>query len=113
MKIGDKFGHWTVIGSPFRGKHSHKFISVRCECGSERILQANSLCKGRTKSCGCVQKKHGLSYKPIFHIWRAMLQRCINPSDKAYKNYGGRGITARVRDSFVSTEYNSPTLNFV
>ena len=25
-------------------------------------------------------------------IWRAIKQRCTNPANKAYKNYGGRGI---------------------
>lgn len=25
-------------------------------------------------------------------VWRAMNQRCNNPNNKAYKNYGGRGI---------------------
>lgn len=28
-----------------------------------------------------------------YRIWDAMKQRCNNPNDKAYKNYGGRGIT--------------------
>ena len=28
-----------------------------------------------------------------YQIWRAMKNRCDNPNDKNYKNYGGRGIT--------------------
>ena len=35
-------------------------------------------------------------------IWGAMVRRCIYPTDKAYKNYGGRGILVcrRWMDSF-------------
>lgn len=28
----------------------------------------------------------------LFWIWSAMRQRCNNPNDKGFKNYGGRGI---------------------
>lgn len=31
---------------------------------------------------------------PTHNAWSAMWQRCINPKNKAYPNYGGRGITA-------------------
>ena len=36
--------------------------------------------------------KHGMRHSPIFESWRHMKQRCKNPNDKDYKNYGGRGI---------------------
>lgn len=29
---------------------------------------------------------------PRYSIWGAMMQRCHNPNNKHYKNYGGRGI---------------------
>ncbi len=35
---------------------------------------------------------HGYSYHPVYKIWRAIKQRCYNPKDTAYKNYGMRGI---------------------
>ena len=42
-------------------------------------------------------RKHGhcpVGYKsPEYLTWDGMLQRCTNPNAKAYKNYGGRGIT--------------------
>jgi hypothetical protein len=34
-----------------------------------------------------------MSGTPVWHAWQAMIQRCENPKDSAYKNYGGRGIT--------------------
>jgi len=29
---------------------------------------------------------------PVYYIWSAMIQRCENPKNKRYKDYGGRGI---------------------
>jgi hypothetical protein len=42
---------------------------------------------------------HGLKRRlvatahPYYGIWRAMLDRCENPNDAAFKNYGARGIS--------------------
>lgn len=30
--------------------------------------------------------------KPLYMVWSGMVQRCYNPLDKKYKDYGGRGI---------------------
>ena len=53
---------------------------------------------GVSVSCGCynrdVIRKFGESvYKEkLYYVWHSMKQRCSNPNDKAYPNYGGRGI---------------------
>lgn len=36
--------------------------------------------------------KHGKRYTKEYDAWQHMKSRCSNPNDKAYKNYGGRGI---------------------
>ena len=36
--------------------------------------------------------KHGLSYTKIRNVWNAMHQRCKNPKNKSFRNYGARGI---------------------
>lgn len=36
--------------------------------------------------------RHGDRYSPEYMSWLHMKQRCTNPKDRAYKNYGGRGI---------------------
>ena len=38
-------------------------------------------------------KKHGLTKHPLYCVWHNMKTRCYNPKRKAYKYYGGRGIT--------------------
>lgn len=36
--------------------------------------------------------KHGLTEHPLHLRWKAMLERCYYPHNKAYSHYGGRGI---------------------
>lgn len=41
-----------------------------------------------------MKKKYDRSkYKDIYGSWYSMKQRCGNPNNHSYKNYGGRGIT--------------------
>ena len=37
--------------------------------------------------------KHGCTNTRLFHIWQHMKARCNCPTNKAYGDYGGRGIT--------------------
>jgi len=37
--------------------------------------------------------KHGFRYHPLYGRWCDIKKRCYNQNCKAYKNYGGRGIT--------------------
>lgn len=45
--------------------------------------------------------KHGLSKHILYPIWNAMIQRCVNPKNKTYINYGGRGI--KVCDRWINS----------
>ena len=65
-------------------------------CGKEFECPVSNVKRGNTKSCGCLVGKnttHGLKSNRFYDTWYGMLQRCTNPNHKAYKNYGGRGIT--------------------
>ena len=72
----------------------------RCDCGRTIETLSASLCNGSTKSCGCGQReaiskanrRHGMSDTSEHNIWMSMRRRCLNPRDKAYRNYGKRGI---------------------
>lgn len=36
--------------------------------------------------------KHGMHGTHVYDVWKSMRQRCYNPRNKSYENYGGRGI---------------------
>ena len=58
-----------------------------------RPVQALSLRRGISQSCGClVGTFHGLSKHPAAYGWYSMTARCTNPAATGYANYGGRGI---------------------
>lgn len=42
---------------------------------------------------GRYTKKHGMYGTRLYHIWNGLRGRCLNPNNKDYNNYGGRGIT--------------------
>jgi hypothetical protein len=73
----------------------------RCECGKELVVLGQRLRNGHTKSCGCYnidvarQRStiHGDANKRLFKIWSGMRNRCSNPNNIGWKNYGGRGIS--------------------
>lgn len=72
------------------------FLCPYCNKKNEKMYQ-NGL---RNKSCGCMKNNfittHGESHlnrSRLYYIWSSMKQRCLNKKNKAYKNYGGRGIS--------------------
>lgn len=69
----------------------------KCDCGNITIVRGTNLKTGAVKSCGCLKHEehntHHLSNTKIYGIWNAMRNRCYYKKGKAYKNYGGRGIT--------------------
>lgn len=72
-----------------------------CDCGKYSILNCREVLKGTIKCCrrcsgiknNNIDYKHGLSNHRIFGIWCGMKSRCYNKKNKAYKYYGGRGIS--------------------
>lgn len=90
---GQKFGRLTAIEHAGRNKNRNTLWLCKCECGNECKVEAYRLRNGHTKSCGCITKKHGFFGTRIYKIWDSMKQRCFNPNNNAYNNYGGRGIT--------------------
>lgn len=96
---GQRFGRLTAIGPVGKNKKGVVWL-CRCDCGNTVTPLTNHLASGNTKSCGCLQKEiavrrnttHGMTKHPIHQIWISIIQRCANPKDRSYANYGGRGI---------------------
>ena len=102
----ETFGRLTTIGPKFAlpvniKRHRKWFQVCECECGTVKIFNGYHLASGRSKSCGCLKQelaskslyKHGGKGTSEYGIWVAMRQRCNNPLNKRYPDYGGRGIS--------------------
>lgn len=98
---GKTFGKLTVLERAGQNKNRNALWKCQCECGLIKITSGRLLRNGDSKSCGCLRLDscikthtiHGMSKSPEFAIWAAMIQRCQNPKNIGYKDYGGRGIT--------------------
>lgn len=99
---GQTFGRLTVVlASDKRAADGGMIWTCLCECGTFSAVYTGNLRKGHTTSCGCVRDEkvasvnltHGMSHTPEYKVWRAMLNRCCDPTNDQYFNYGGRGIT--------------------
>lgn len=102
---GKKFGRLTVTSLHSKNKyHTLKWNCV-CECGKEVIVFGFCLKNGNTKSCGCITRTHNESNRTKeYRAWVHIKDRCNNPNDKGYKNYGSRGIT--VCDRWINSYEN-------
>lgn len=98
--IGRKFGRLTVVGFSHINKQKNTVWNCVCECGNTTKVVGVELTCGHTRSCACLSMdrllerstKHGLADTPIYKIWQGIKDRCTNPNNPKYKNYGGRGI---------------------
>lgn len=94
---GQRFGKLIPIKQNGRSKDKYVIWLCKCDCGLEINVNSKSLISGNTKSCGCWNFEfaltHGYARTPTYGVWVDMKQRCLNPNNKNYKNYGKRGIT--------------------
>lgn len=74
---------------------SSKFLCL-CDCGNHRVVAVGHFNTRKIKSCGCHRKLHKHCNNKIkskeYISWANMISRCKNPSNKRYKDYGGKGI---------------------
>lgn len=94
------FGRLTALRDSGERQNAKIMWLCLCECGVEKLVRSSHLLDGSIRSCGCLaseetsrrQTTHGLSKSPVYAVFRAMHQRCEDPTHDHYRNYGGRGI---------------------
>lgn len=97
--VGERFGRLVVIDKA-ESKSRHTRWLCLCDCGNKCIVHGTSLKTGNTTSCGCYKKENAQKLyssvrqndKGLYAVWNGIKQRCSNPNNKSYHNYGGRGI---------------------
>lgn len=92
---GQRFGRLVALERRI-GKFPQAYWLCRCDCGNEGVYRQIYLRRGTTKSCGCyredARRTHNGYGTTLHRRWGAMRQRCSNPNNKRYADYGGRGI---------------------
>jgi len=97
---GKIFGRLNVLNFAGRNKQYDSLWDCVCECGNKVKVRGGVLKNGHTKSCGCLQRDraskakttHGLSGEKLYKVWGAIKERCYNPNNRSFKDYGFRGI---------------------
>ena len=105
IPVGTQFGDLTVLERVNRNKAWD--YRVQCTCGSTSVVTKRNLVAGRTTRCNACAKraageKRWLKYSEVLpdteHRSRLLnrisscIQRCHNPKNSSYKDYGERGI---------------------
>ena len=100
---GEAFGLLTAVrcvGSG--GTNGGAVWEFRCGCGAVKNIPAVNVTRTRrpARTCGAVvhvkasrHRTHGRTNTPEYSVWRSVVARCTKPTDRRFKNYGGRGIT--------------------
>lgn len=106
VQIDGRYGKWIVLHHLER-RHNSEYYQCRCDCGTLKAIQGYSLATGGTHSCGCDRArrvavgntKHGENHtlrhggpSREYRAWASARNRCINPKNNNYKDYGARGI---------------------
>lgn len=100
--VGTRIGLYDVIYEcDFKSNDGHRMFHIKCsECGWESNVQMHQIkflgkvCKHTNLAGQYSTEKAKVIWKNkrIYHIYQGMIQRCYNPNDKDFDNYGGKGI---------------------
>lgn len=128
-KIGDRFGRLIIVKEHkkiFTGNKWRKAFVCKCDCGNEVIRLSQNL-NTRMSNCGCFNKelllisgtkkgqdrywnfKHGMFGTRFYGIYSAIVSRCNNPKNIAYRFYGKVGIKNKFKNfnHFYDSMYKS------
>ncbi len=108
--IEQQYGRLVVLETFLqiqRSGRNERYARCRCTCGTICVRRFADIRRGRTGSCGCLnrQRQAEWSQSQIIHsdcvdrhktvefrCWMRMIQRCEDPNNISYHLYGGRGI---------------------
>lgn len=99
-RTGQRYGRLVVLErgpKPNSPKDTNARWLCQCDCGKTTVAYGQDLKRGKVVSCGCWNEekrtKHGMYATHVNSVWRQMLDRCRNPKNPRYADYGGRGIS--------------------
>jgi hypothetical protein len=111
-----RFGSWTIVSRNIQRRGKHIYANVRCDCGKEDWKVLDNLRRGLStacRPCSTTARHHKAgnmiisseAERTLQGRITAIIQRCTNPNDKNWKNYGGRGIEFRFSSTKECADY--------
>lgn len=111
IMAGDRFGRLTTLHATKRlyGGRLRAAWWCRCDCGNKQEVESSNLRRGNSTQCltcawkarGAARATHGhtRNHAPtkLYVTWKSMRDRCENPKNKRYADYGGRGVEVCAR----------------
>lgn len=99
---GQQYGKLTVIEYSGNNSQGTALWRCRCTCGNERIAVGSMLRNGTVTMCVACSRREAarknaekpttIHNKRLHSIFAGMKNRCNNPNQINYKDYGARGI---------------------
>lgn len=105
---GQRFGNWVVIERDRSKDAVGKTVwKCKCDCGNIGYVNSQNLRNGTSKGCmqcGALKRrryssdipdsgKQATTRKKMLNTWHNLINRCNNPDNIHFIDYGGRGIT--------------------
>ena len=119
---GKRYGNIVAVRECGKASSGDLTWLFKCDCGNELVANGYNARSGKLISCKkcsaerirLASVKHGKSETPEFSTWTDIQTRCYNKNTKAFKDYGGRGITVCSKwlesfDNFLSDMGNKPS----
>ncbi len=97
---GEIIGEWTIIEKGKPTKARQPTFLCRCSCGTVKEVRSCHLAGKVSLCCGCIgaaknaaKAKHiTKEQKTLANVWSHCKERCHNPKNRQYPDYGARGI---------------------
>ena len=87
----------TALGLSIRRRGKAPKVFVYCTCSTVKWVNEHNFVAGRAASCGCLRSEFSRAKRihgrpAAYSSWTNAKDRCYNPKNKSYQDYGARGI---------------------
>lgn len=96
-----RYGRLVADRLAYFNSRDQAYWHCRCDCGNSATVFGGNLTSGQSRSCGCMALegnnfRHGQAktraHTKEYDCWVSMKSRVLNPKNKRFMSYGGRGI---------------------
>lgn len=102
-RTGQTVNKLTFLGIAGRDKKNRILWFIECHCLNIFPAHGTDIITASVTHCGCQKDElkrlasttHGMRHTPEYSVYNHAKDRCNNPNDKRYEDYGGRGIEFR------------------